>query len=65
MSVEERIAIAETKIDHIKESQDRMETKIDLLISERHEGIGKKSVWGIIYGSLGAIIVTIIDFFRP
>lgn len=62
MSLEERIAVAETKIDHIKESVDRIEAHVETLINERHESIGKKSVWAIIYGAIGAVLVTIFNF---
>lgn len=59
---EEKLDIAVLKTQYKNMSEDLTEIKADVktLLNERHEGLGKKSVWAIIYGAVGAVIVAII-----
>lgn len=61
----ERMAIVETKIEILQSTLDKMDSKMDLLIQERHESIGKKSVLLGVAGVIGGFISQIIEFFKP
>lgn len=58
--MEQRIAIVETELRFVREDLAEIKTDIKTLLAERNEGIGKKSVWAVIYGAIGAVIVAII-----
>lgn len=60
----ERTAVLEVEVKCIREDVSEIKADIKLLLNERHESIGKKSVWGIMYGAAGALIVSLIEWFK-
>lgn len=63
MKLNERMAIVETKVNHIVDSVDALTVNMDLLLRERHESIGRKSAFGVMYAGLGALMLKLIETF--
>lgn len=59
-----RIAVLEAKLENMREDLSEIKADLKTLINERHEGIGKKSMFLTIAAVIGGFVSQIIDFFR-
>jgi tetrahydromethanopterin S-methyltransferase subunit G len=61
---DERIAVLEAEFRNMREDLSEIKTDVKTLVNERHESIGKKSVWTVIWVAIGTTIGFVIDLFR-